>query len=135
MHTTNYTNTFMQVAIDNKIEAAEIPLSKKDVPTVASLQFDLIKNNPYKYTSDELLFKIFALRNDLAKQELPLAKDLFFSMGQPCMRCSPLTKRYGWGIHYNAEGKMAIFGKETTEYEQFCNEKEFKQLFGMKSKR
>ncbi|MGN7760701.1 DUF6157 family protein [Paenibacillus sp. 22594] len=34
-----------------------------------------------------------------------------------------MPKRYGWGIHYNREGKIALYGKESPEYDHFTSGK------------
>ena len=57
----------------------------------------------------------------------------FFSKGQPCFRASTLTKRYGWGVHLNEEGKMAIYSAGSAEYEKFAKDKTLKVIKAMKS--
>ena len=86
----------------------------------------MVSKNPYKFTSDDILFQVFADRNDLTKSEYKEAREHFFSKGQPCFRASPLTKRYGWGVHNDKEGKMAIFGFESVEYKKFSQDKNLK---------
>jgi hypothetical protein len=44
-----------------------------------------------------------------------------------------LTKRYGWGIHSDKDGKIAIFGAETADYENFVNDPNLKVVKAMKS--
>ncbi|WP_342481620.1 DUF6157 family protein [Paenibacillus sp. FSL L8-0340] len=34
-----------------------------------------------------------------------------FSKSNPCLRASMLSKRYGWGMHFNDEGKIALYAK------------------------
>jgi hypothetical protein len=133
IHSTNYTNTFIQIADDSPTEVGEKPPIKEDSKTVANMQFEMIHKHPYKYTSDEVLFSIFAERNDIAKSELANAKALFFSKGQACLRASPLTKRYGWGLHHDSEGKIALFGSETKEYKKLSTDKNIKVVKAMKS--
>ena len=94
-HSTNYLDTFIEIAEDCPATRGEVPPLKGDNKTVANLQFDLVSKNPYKYTSDEAFFQVFADRNDLTKTEYKDAREKFFSKGQPCFRASPLTKRYG----------------------------------------
>jgi hypothetical protein len=132
-HSTNYFNTFIVVADDCPIIYGENPPVKGDVKTVANLQFDLISANPYKFNSDEVLFKVFAERNDLTESELDDARLQFFAKGQPCFRASPLTKRYGWGVHYDADGKIAIFSSNSEEYQTFVEDSHLKILKAMKS--
>ena len=51
------------------------------------------------------------------------------------MRCSPLGKRYGWGVHSDDEGRIAIYATGTKEYEKYANNKKLKQLKAMRTKR
>jgi hypothetical protein len=44
-----------------------------------------------------------------------------------------LTKRYGWGVHSDKDGKIALYGCETTEYEKFSNDNSLKIIKAMKS--
>jgi len=134
-HTTNYQNAFIEIADDCPITHGEAPPVKGDARTVANLQFDMVRNNPYKYTSDDVLFHVFAERNDITGAERKAAREQFFSKGQPCFRASPLTKRYGWGVHYDKEGRMALYGRETEEYEKFAKDKKLQVVKAMKAKR
>jgi hypothetical protein len=133
-HTTNYQNTFIEIAEDCPVTTGEAPPAKA-VSTAASIQFDMITKNPYKYTSDDVLFQVFADKNDLTKAEYNKARAQFFSKGQPCFRASPLTKRYGWGVHHNEEGKIAIFSAESTEYKKLSKDKRLTVVKAMKSSR
>ena len=133
IHTTNYTDTFIQIADDCPATEAEIPPIKNDRKSIATIQFDIVNKNPYKYTSDDVLFEVHAKRTNLKKVELKKAREDFFSKGQPCFRTSPLTKRYGWGVHHNHEGKIALYGCETSEYKKFLKDKKIKIVKAMKS--
>lgn len=118
-YTTNYINTFIQTADDSPAVSGEVPPLKGDKKTAANIQFELISKHPYKYTSDDVLFQVYANKNDLTKAEYKSEREKFFSKGQPCLRASPLTKRYGWGIHSNAEGRIALYGVETETYKNY----------------
>jgi tRNA(Leu) C34 or U34 (ribose-2'-O)-methylase TrmL len=133
IHTTNYINTFIEVADDCPTDISEIPKSKGNNKTVAEMQFELIVKNPYTYTSDDILFQVYADRNDLTKAEYNEAREQFFSKGQACFRASPLTKRYGFGVHSDKDGKIAIFGRETKEYEQFINDTKVQKVRAMRT--
>ncbi|CEJ71730.1 hypothetical protein SAMN05421866_2578 [Chryseobacterium oranimense] len=133
-HTTNYINTFIEVAGDCPVSHAETPPEKK-IKTLAELQYDKIIKNPYRYTSDDIIFDCYALKNDIAENEKEEAKIRFFSKGQPCLRSSPLAKRYGFGIHHNQEGKVAIFPVESKEYQNFLNDDRIKKVKAMRSKK
>ncbi len=69
IHTTNYKDTFIEIADDCPTANGEIPPAKMDIKTVANSQFELISKHPYKFTSDDILFQVFADRNDLTESE------------------------------------------------------------------
>lgn len=133
IHTTNYKDTFIEIADDCPVANGEIPPIKANTKTVANIQFEMVKNNPYKFTSDDILFQVFANKNNLTKSEYKEAREQFFSKGQPCFRASPLTKRYGWGVHNDKDGKMAIFGAESAEYKKLSKDKTLEIVKAMKS--
>lgn len=135
IHTTNYTDTFIAIAEDSPATSGEVPPVKGDTRSVANIQYEMISKHPYKYTSDDVLFQVYAERNDLTKSEYAKAREQFFSKGQPCLRASPLTKRYGWGVHADKDGKIALVGCETKEYKKFLTDKDLKIVKAMKSKR
>ena len=132
-HTTNYYNTFIGIADDSVTAKGEIPPLKGDKKTVATLQFEIIYKNPYQFTSDEVLFQVFAERNELTDGEMDEARKQFFSKGQPCLRASTLTKRYGWGVHFNEAGKIALYGADTEKYILFLSDTSLKTLKAMRS--
>lgn len=134
-HTTNYFNTFIAVADDCPALSGIDPPVKGDDKTMANLQFVMLNGNPYKYTSDELLFRLNALRKGFSESELPEERMVFFSKGQPCLRSSPLTKRYGWGIHSYSEGRVALYGVGTPEYKHFVNQSGLTVVKAMRSKK
>jgi hypothetical protein len=87
------------------------------------------------YTSDDVLFAVFAERNQIPEETLAEQRHCFFSKGQPCFRASPLTKRYGWGVHSNKYGKIALFGVETDAYENLVEDETIIKKKGMRAKR
>ena len=99
------------------------------------MQFDMVKKNPYKYTSDDVLFIVHALRKEIPENEWTEAREVFFSKGQACLRASPLTKRYGWGVHSDKDGKVALYACGSPEYRQFAEDKTLKVVKAMKSSR
>lgn len=134
MHSTNYTDTFIEVAEDCKAATGMVP-PEKPQPTVARLQYELIHSNPYRYTSDEILFTIYAARNRIPPEEMEARRIEFFSKGQACLRSSPLAKTYGWGIHHNHEAKVAIYARDSEEYNRLRADSTLKQLKAMRSSR
>lgn len=134
MHTTNYTNTFIEVAEDCKAAGGAEPPVKRE-PSVARMQYELICANPYRYTSDEVLFTVYAARNGVEPAELEARRAEFFAKGQACLRASPLGKTYGWGFHFDGESKVAIYPRGSAEYERLRADDTLKQLKAMRSSR
>ena len=134
-HTTNYHNTLIEIAEDANTQKGEMPPVKADKKTVAHLQFMRLYENPYKYDSDEVLFDVYAERKAFEESEMAEQRVEYFSTGQPCFHTSPLTKRYGWGVHSNADGKIAIHGLESDEYKRLVNDPSVKKVKAMRSKR
>ena len=135
MKSTNYFNTFIEVAEDCTATVGQIPPVKGGKKTVANLQFEMLSKHPYEYTSDDILFSVFATRKEIAKEDWEEQRANFFLKGQPCFRASPLTKRYGWGLHSNEEGKIAIYGVESEEYQRFVADETIIKKKAMRSKR
>lgn len=134
MHTTNYYNTFIEVAEDCPVSEAAIPVAQGENKTIPAMQYEMISENPYRYTSDDIIFKIQALRKGLDPHS-SRERELFYSKGQPCLRCSPLGKRYGWGIHSDADGKVALYAVGSEEYERFKSDQSLDHVKAMRSKR
>jgi len=135
MKTTNYYDAFIAVSEDCPARKGEVPTEKNREKTIAGLQYEMIKNNPYQYTSDEVIFDIHARRTHVHKSDQATERESFFSRGQACLRSSPLVKRYGWGIHSDQNGRVALFAVESKEYQKLLNDKTIRQLKGMRSKR
>jgi len=122
VHTTNYANTFITVAPDCTATLAVVP-KEAATPSAALRTFRMISDRPYHYTSDDVIFTVYADRNEIAKSERKAAREQFFSKGQACLRSSDLGKRYGWGIHSDSEGRVALYGVETKEYKTLASGK------------
>ena len=120
-HTTNYADTFICIAEDSTAGTGTPPPEKADNPSIASRTYRMISEHPYRYTSDDVVFTVHADRKQIPEAEREDARAAFFSKGQPCLRASDLGKKYGWGIHADAEGRVALFGVETEEYERLAS--------------
>ncbi|MDR1212926.1 MAG: DUF6157 family protein [Propionibacteriaceae bacterium] len=118
-HTTNYVDTFIAVAPDSTVTAATEPPAG-DNPSVAARTWALIQAAPYTLTSDDVIFTVWADRRGVEADQRVAARAEFFSKGQACLRASDLGKRYGWGVHSDAQGRVALYGVGTPEYEAFA---------------
>lgn len=133
MHSTNYSDTLIVVAPDTKAVAASEPPSGKG--SIAERQFALMHGHDYELTSDDVLFEVFAERNGIPVEDRQAARIQFFSTGQPCLRTSPLAKSYGWGIHADAECRVALVAMRSSRYEALVADDAIVKLPAMKSSR
>lgn len=127
MHTTDYVDTFISVAPDCPATTSEVP-PEKEPATLAQRQLAMLRDAPYEHTSDDVVY---------ASQGEPkgLTREQFFSKGQPCLRSSPLVKRYGWGVHADAEGRVALVPVESDRYRELAADPGLVQRSGMRSRR
>lgn len=135
MTSTNYFNTFIEIAEDCTATVGEVPPVKGNKKSVANLEYEMLYEHPYKFTSDDVLFSVFATRKEISVEDLEAQRELFFSKGQPCFRAAPLTKIYGWGIHSDEEGKVAMFGVASEEYQRLVADKSIVKKKAMRSKK
>jgi len=131
----NYYNIFIEVSEDCPAQNAEIPKFKNDNKTIPVLQYEMIAGAPYQYTQEDILFEVFAQRNHIPEDQRQQEREKFFSKGQPCLRTSSLGKRYGWGMHHNEHGKVALFAVESEEYQALKNDTTIKNVKAMRSSR
>lgn len=116
-HSTNYFDTFITVAPDSKADdATEPPVKEGSPPSVAALTYEMIATAPYAHTSDDVIFTVWADRRDIPAADRAAARAEFFAKGQPCLRSSDLGKRYGWGVHSDADGRVALYPLGSAEY-------------------
>jgi hypothetical protein len=139
LHTTTYVDTFIQVAPDCPVDVAVVPPLRAGKVTVAGLQHAMIVMAPYVHTSDEVIFaastagRLFG--GEVSDLERRAAFETYFSKGQACLRASPLPKRFGWGVHADSAGRIALCPVGSERYRQLANDPRVKQLQAMRSKR
>lgn len=128
-------DAFIQVADDCLAQTAAQPPVSDKAPSVAALQYALIAEHPYELTSDDVLFEVHAERRAIPEDERDAAREQFFSKAQACLRSSPLGKRYGWGIHHDADSRVALVPLGSEEYAALASDPTIKQVKAMRSKR
>lgn len=127
MHTTNYIDAFIAVAEDCPVTASRIP-PDREPKSIARRTWEMLIETPYQYTSDDVLYTVQGQPKGVSREE-------FFSKPQPCFRASPLTKQYGWGIHADGQGKIALIAMESKEYAHLLADKNLSQKKAMRSAR
>ncbi len=65
------------------------------------------------------------LESWLARQDIPddtpdkpRLRQEFFSKPQACLRSSPLPKKYGWGLLFDHDSRVALLPMESAEYQR-----------------
>jgi len=129
------TNTFVTVAEDCPVRQGVTPPARDGEPTLARLHYDLLNAHPYEYDLDALNFEVWRRRNHIAEADAEQHREAFFSKGHPCMRASPLTKQYGFGAHYNAAGRIAIYPVDSVAYGKLLNDPENRVDRAMRNRR
>jgi hypothetical protein len=112
----NYVDTFIAVADDCPVARAVVPQKRAGKSTVAVIHYELLAGNPYQLTQEDILFQTHARARGIATTRV--ARAAFFAKDQPCLRASPLARRYGWGFHCDATGKIALYAVGSREYDQ-----------------
>ncbi len=135
----NPVNQFIEIAPDCPTDMSVIPQDKGDKRSIAAIEYELLIGNPYGYTLEELKFATHVRHKRIAPAEIEVHRkqlwDEYFAKPCACMRASPLTKRYGWGAHYDENGKIAIYAVESKEYQRFVQDKNIRKYSAMRSKR
>lgn len=126
-HSTNYFNTFIQVAEDCPAQRSEAP-PEKEPKAAARRAYEMIAFAPYRHASDDALYETQA-------RPKGISREAFFLKGQPCLRASALTQRYGWGVHCDGEGRMALYGIETEDYRRLRVDGSLQQVKAMRTRK
>ncbi len=117
MESVDYVDTFITVAPDSTADDGVVPARRGDAPTVASATYELIAGRPYHYTSGDVIFLVWADRQGIAEDARDEARAEFYAKPRACLRASDLGKRFGWGIHADAEGRLAVHPVGSATYD------------------
>jgi hypothetical protein len=131
----NYYDTLIEVADDCPATEAQVPQARGGKKTKAVVEYELLFKHPYKYSEEDIAFETYAALHDIPKGIWPKERKKFLSKGHPHLRVSSLAKRYGWGIHNNAEGKIALVAVESPEYKQLANDPRITKIKAFRSTR
>ncbi|HVZ07739.1 DUF6157 family protein [Rhodopila sp.] len=127
-----YLNTFIAVAPDCPVGAGIVP----DRPrSIAGLEYMLLAANPYRFTGKDLILAVHARHKSIDDTDIEPFKLALFSRSHPCLRASLLPNRYGWGAHYDASGRIALYGLGTDDYRRFTSQPGIKVIPAMRNRR
>lgn len=104
--------------------AANCPVNKGTEPpddrkskTISRIKFELLTAKPYEFTEEEFFKNVHhVIRN---KSDLKIKSYLLARV--------QLARQWGWGIHRDSNGKLALVGWETPEYRRLKNDPSVKQ--------
>ena len=118
------TDAFVLVAPDCPVNVAVPPPAGGDHPTVPAVQYELLTAHPYTLTLRDLIYETHVRRAGLRGLMTAAARAAIeaglFAKPVACMRASALPKKYGWGVHYDGQGRLALHGVGTAEYRAFA---------------
>jgi hypothetical protein len=118
----NYYDTLIEVADDCPATEGQVPQARSGKQTKAVVAYELLVKHPYRYTEEAIAFGVYAVLHDIPKASWPKEREKFLSKGHPHLRVSALAKRYGWGIHNDAEGKVALIAVESRDYKRLMKD-------------
>ena len=133
-----YRSTFISVADDSRATTGEVPRPRPSGPTVASAQFTMLSGRPGHWTQADVLFASSPAlrgRDDIPPEERARLRDEYFAEPRACLRASPLPKTHGWGVHFDAEGRITLHAVDSPEYERLRADPSLTQVKAMRSSR
>ena len=135
----NYINTFIAVSPDTKAKVGSVPLARGGKRSIAQIEYELIASHPYELNQEEVQFSVHVERTGVKPAQLKAKRSElwsdFFSKPTACMRTSPLARSYGWGLHFDREGKVALVPMESPKYQKLSRSPSIEQTRAMRSKR
>jgi hypothetical protein len=134
-----YRNTLIQVSPDSTAVTGMVPAPRGGKLTIPQLEYQLISAQPYALTQDEVQFEVHVRHRgfqprDLKERRHQLLAD-FFGHSRACLRVSSLPKTYGWGIHFDGAGRVALYAVDSPEYRRLSQDPAQTLLYAMRSAR
>ena len=68
-----------------------------------------------------LPFTVWADRQGIPDADRPAVRAESHQVGRACLRASDLGKSYGWGIHADAAGRLALHPCGSAEYDELAS--------------
>ncbi len=81
--------------------------------TIPRYEYELLIADPYKYTERELFEQVHVVQRNRPHLKIDSYN----------IKRSPLVQSFGWGIHRNPEGKLALVALESNRYKELQGSK------------
>jgi len=121
-HNENGMEELIKISEDSPTEKS---LKPEKEGTVEYIKFEVLIDNPYKYTAKEFFEEVHFNRR--GKKHLKIETYSLKRLG--------LAKRYGWGIHINSAKKIAIIPCESKRYATLLKDPNVKKSNAYRSKK
>ena len=128
-------DTFIEVAEDCPAVRGEVPPARAGRATKAAIEYELIASEPYALTEEDVAFRTRVVMRDIPEADWSAERERFLSHEKPRLRVSALAKRYGWGIHINSQGRVALVPVESAEYQRLAADPALRHVRAFRSKR
>jgi Family of unknown function (DUF6157) len=128
-------DTFIEVAEDCPAVRAEVPPARAGRATKAVIEYELIAREPYALTEEEVAFRTRVMMRDIPEADRPAERKRLLSQEKPRLQVSALAKRYGWGIHVDSHGRVALVPVESAEYRRLAADPALRHVRAFRSKR
>lgn len=130
-----FRNTFIRIAADCPERTGSEPPCRGGKKPVHLIQLELLRKQPHHFTHESLVVESELLREPSTGESRRQIVARIRSKPLPCLRCSPLAKRYGWGFHFDAEGRIAVHAAGSASYEMLAADSCLDQVPAMRSNR
>jgi len=130
-----YRNTFIRIAADCPETTGIEPPCRGGKKPVHLIQLELLLGQPHHFTHESLVVESELLREPPTSESRAEVTGRIRAKPLPCLRCSPLAKRYGWGFHFDDEGKIAVHPAGSKAYEKLAGDSNLDQVLAMRSKK
>lgn len=121
----NYYDTLIAVADDCPVTGSAVPVPRGGKKTVAVLHHEMLADAPHRFTQEDVLFETWLRRQELpaepSEAERAALRERFFAKDQACLRASPLPKKHGFGLLFDADGRVALCPMESAEYQRLVH--------------
>ena len=98
----------IKVAEDTPVDHAIDPPDRDLNKSIARITFEVLIENPYRYSEMELFNEVHFVRRN--------RRDL--KINSYSIKRSRLCQEFGWGIHRNKEGKLALIAMDSDKYQK-----------------